>query len=63
MALHHRCGRTIRTHHEFPPIPLRDFDWVAVDDLNYEPGQPVGYGPTEDAAIKDLADQLDTTKD
>ena len=35
------------------PIPLRQFDWSAVDD-NYEPGCPIGYGATEDEAIADL---------
>lgn len=43
----------IITHHEYPPIPIRDFDWVAVTD-NYEPGHPIGYGRTEAEAIADL---------
>ncbi len=36
---------------------MRSFDWTAVDD-NYEPGQPIGYGETEQDAINDLIDQL-----
>lgn len=44
---------TILTHHINPPIPRRDFDWSAITD-NYEPGDPVGYGATEQEAINDL---------
>jgi hypothetical protein len=38
-----------------PPIPTRDFDWQAWLD-GYEEDGPVGTGPTEDAAIADLAE-------
>lgn len=44
---------TIRTQHIYPPIPDRRFDWSAVTD-DYEPGQPIGYGRTEQEAIADL---------
>jgi hypothetical protein len=43
---------------DYPPIPLRDFDWSAVTD-NYEPGCPIGHGPTKAAAIADLIEQLE----
>ena len=43
----------IVTYFEYPPIPIRDFDWCAHFD-DYEPGQPVGQGPTEAAAVEDL---------
>ncbi len=43
----------IRTHYEHPPIPPREFDWSAVFD-GYEAGDPIGRGPTEQAAIDDL---------
>lgn len=43
----------IVTHHDFPPIPWRDFDWVAYRDGREEEGG-YGYGPTEHAAIADL---------
>jgi len=43
----------IITEFIYPPIPNRRFDWSAVTD-NYEPGCPIGYGPTEQAAIDDL---------
>lgn len=49
----------IRTNYEYPPIPDRSFDWSAVVEGEYEPGQPIGRGPTEDAAIADLQEQLD----
>lgn len=39
------------------PIPLRQFDWQAVTD-NYEGGDPIGYGTTEEDAIVDLQEQL-----
>jgi hypothetical protein len=50
----------IRTEHLFPPIPDRSHDWCAVDDDTYEPGQPIGYGATEQQAIDDLISQLPT---
>lgn len=43
----------IITHHEFPPIPLRQFDWCAYRDGDEESGR-YGWGPTEQAAIDDL---------
>jgi hypothetical protein len=49
----------IRTEHVFPPIPRRDWDWCAYDADNYEPGMPVGEGPTEFAAIVDLLIQME----
>ena len=48
----------IRTEHVFPPIPVREWDWSAVDDNTYEPGCPIGWGRTKQAAIDDLIDQL-----
>jgi hypothetical protein len=51
---------TLKIHTEFvyPPIPIRQFDWSAVTD-NYEPGCPIGYGPTEREAIDDLLSQIE----
>ena len=46
----------IITHYDFPPIPVRAFDWSAVRD-GYEPGMPVGRGATEQAAIADLIER------
>lgn len=41
-----------------PPIPTRQYDWQAWDDNTYEPGQPLGHGPTAQAAIDDLLEQF-----
>ena len=43
----------IITRHEYPPIPIRDYDWSAIRQ-DYEPGDPIGHGKTEQDAIKDL---------
>lgn len=58
MAQHIIDGLKINTRHEFPPIPIRSFDWVATDD-NFDLGCPIGYGATEAAAIADLLQQLE----
>lgn len=49
---------TIITSFVYPPIPVRKFDWQAVRD-GYEPESNycVGWGPTEEAAIRDLLEQ------
>jgi hypothetical protein len=43
------------------PIPLRQFDWSAVDDDTYDGAEdsncPIGYGATEQDAIADLLEQ------
>lgn len=49
----------IRTEFVYPPIPIRQFDWSAVDDDTYEPGCPIGTGATELEAVKDLMQQLE----
>ena len=43
----------VRTHNEYPPIPLRQFDWCATTD-DYEPGQLIGWGATEADAVREL---------
>lgn len=43
----------IVTHHVYPPIPMREFDWSATRD-GYEPGDAIGWGKTEAEAIADL---------
>jgi hypothetical protein len=49
----------ICTMHNPPPIPIRNFDWTAIDDDTYDGlGSPVGTGPTEQAAIEDLMEQI-----
>lgn len=41
------------THYEFPPIPVRRFDWLAFYEGDEEAG-PRGWGYTEGEAIEDL---------
>ena len=48
--------KLIVTSYVFPPIPLRDFDWAATF-VDYEPGEPIGHGITEEDAIIDLLEQ------
>lgn len=45
-------GKIITTF-VYPPIPLRQFDWVAYRDGTEESGR-YGYGPTKDKAIAEL---------
>jgi hypothetical protein len=48
----------IVTNHVQPPIPSRDHDWSATT-ADYEPGQPEGWGATEQDAVMALLEQLD----
>lgn len=49
----------VRTEYWAKPIPMRQFDWSAIDDNTYDgPGSPIGYGRTEQDAIADLMEQL-----
>ncbi len=50
----------IRTEFVYPPIPIRDFDYCAVDDDTYDgEGCPIGYGPTKEAAKADLLNAIE----
>ena len=51
-------AKNICTTHSPPPIPMRQFDWVALPE-NYDLGSPSGYGATEAEAIFDLKEQLE----
>lgn len=46
----------ITTTHVRPPVPTTAFDWQATRQ-GAEPGDLVGFGPTEQAAINDLIEQ------
>jgi hypothetical protein len=52
----------IITNFDYPPIPIRQFDWSAVTD-NYDGAEdshcPIGHGRTEAEAIADLLEQLE----
>ena len=62
MAIHRVWDFTVRTSFDYPPIPVRRFDWSAIDDDTYDGAEdsccPVGHGATEQEAIDDLLDQL-----
>lgn len=55
----------IRTTYNPPPIPMRYFDWQAVDEDTYDGAEDsstrsqIGYGSTEQEAIADLMEQLE----
>ncbi len=45
--------RKIVTQFIYPPIPFRGCDWQATFE-DYDLGDPIGHGQTEEAAIADL---------
>jgi hypothetical protein len=60
MNIHIINGIKVRTNFEYPPIPVRSFDWSAIDDETYDGvGCPVGHGATEQQAINDLLAQIE----
>lgn len=46
----------IITSYDHPPIPIRDYDWSAIRE-DYEPGDLIGTGKTEQDAKDDLVRQ------
>lgn len=68
MPLHIINGLKISTNFDYPPIPVRDMDWSAVDDSTYDcdcdqdgffSTCPIGRGATEQEAIDDLLEQIE----
>lgn len=68
MAIHQVKGVRVYTVFECPPIPVRAFDWSAVDDATYDcdcdqdgffSTSPIGRGATEQEAIDDLLMQME----
>jgi hypothetical protein len=53
----------IKTTFIYPPIPIRSFDWQAIDDSTYEAGMPIGHGRTKAEAIADLMEQVECCED
>lgn len=47
---------TIITTFVNPPIPIKNFDWNATFH-DYEEGDFIGHGSTEDEAIEDLLEK------
>jgi len=41
-----------------PPVPTRQWDWVAFVKGDEEADGPTGRGPTETEALRDLCEQL-----
>jgi hypothetical protein len=61
------CMQQIRTENICPPIPDRRHDWTAIFSDTYDGADDagpefrmIGTGPTEDAAITDLIERLET---
>jgi hypothetical protein len=52
MTYYHN-GVSLRTAYWSKPGPTRNHDWTAVT-TDYEPGHPIGYGPSEILAIINL---------
>lgn len=51
----------IVTSHQFPPIPLRCFDWLAtIEHMNED--SPQGWGKTEAEAIADLKQTIEESE-
>jgi hypothetical protein len=48
----------IITSFDYPPIPIRQYDWSAIRD-DYDAGDLIGYGRTEQEAIDNLKEQED----
>ena len=44
------------------PIPVRSFDWSAVSP-DYEPGDPVGHGATQQEAVEEYLAAIDAPLD
>ncbi len=68
MTIHTINGLRIQTTFEYPPIPVRDMDWSAIDYDTYDvdcdqdgffTNCPIGRGSTEAEAIADLLAQID----
>ena len=43
----------IRAYYDPKPVPDTSHDWVAYFD-GFQPGEPIGYGATRDAAVAAL---------
>lgn len=68
MTIHTINGLRIQTSFDYPPIPVRDMDWSAVDYDTYDcdcdqdgffTTCPVGHGSTEQEAIADLLSKIE----
>ena len=53
--MNYKMNKIITTH-DYPPIPIRDYDWSAVRE-DYDEGDLIGNGRNEQDAIDDLLDK------
>jgi hypothetical protein len=53
--------RQIITSQDCPPIPVREYDWSAARE-DWDEGDLIGYGRTEQEAIDDLIEQEEFLK-
>jgi hypothetical protein len=54
----------IRVDAVCPPIPMRCFDWCAVEDATYDgPGNPIGWGATIEEAVENLREEMELSHD
>ena len=51
-------GQRFRVWHEYPPIPVRRFDYGAVT-ADADENSPIGWGRTAADAVVDLMEQLE----
>lgn len=51
-------GKRVHVEHVYPPIPERQYDYLATFD-GYEPGDLMGYGRTAVEAVTALKEQDD----
>lgn len=49
----------IKTNYDFPPIPIRNFDWSAWNDDTYDEDSIIGHGKTELDAINNLIEMIE----
>ena len=49
----------IQTYYDPKPIPIRRFDWEAVDYDTLDYGNVTGFGATAEEAVADLMERLD----
>ena len=53
-------GTVVLTDYDPPPIPARDFDYIAWHADGRSDGELCGRGRTRSEAIEDLLDRMDT---
>lgn len=50
----------IVTWHEYPPIPIRNFDWGACGEERERNGEgPIGWGETPEIAVREYLMEVD----